>query len=471
MIAFLLGLYQEFGINGPHLIVGPMSVIGNWGAEIDKFANGLIDYHIHYGEKESREEELIRYMKRRRSNGCHSHRHSKKNDHSKQNHRPPISVIITSYELVIRDISMLKRLNSWKHHSSSSRSGSNSSSNESDGIQYLIVDEAHRIKNRQSTLYNKLLQLDVHHRMLLTGTPLQNNIQELWSLLSFILPGLFDANSDFQQWFNRPFEGDVLVSNGHESAMIEMKMDSNINNSTSHMMIPVTPASTSALTTMGSTPTSVNKKKKVVYRLLINDSVESSCTLSNEQRLSIIQALHRVLKPFFLRRVKSEVAIDLPSKVEKIIYCPMHPLQRLLHHLLRKMIEHQEQEKQFRKTQWGSIGTPNNTRRGGNGGGSGPSTPGLSGLRQLLRDQEDGSNEMQFKNLVMQLRKICNHPYLLLEDIHGIPDEQYFQYLLPSCGKLTVLNQLVNNLLVQSPGSKVSNLLRLFYEKTIRNAF
>lgn len=423
VIAFLVRLSKEYGINGPHVIVGPMSVIENWGAEIKKFAELDIDCHIHYGsDKESRENKLNQFKKKK----LHQQKTIEK---SKSNSNcigsdklcrtggtvdlslkksPHISVIITTYELAIRDINFFKKkFNDWNG-----------------GIQYLVVDEAHRIKNRHSILYKKLSELNVQHSMLLTGTPLQNNIQELWSLLSFILPGLFHSNSDFQQWFNRPFEGNS------NAPSIEMKVAKDAS--------CCSPATSSS-----------GAEKKVIYRLLVSNQVENTSSLTSDQRLRIIQSLHRVLKPFFLRRVKSEVAIDLPPKVEKILYCPMYPLQALLHRMLRKSVEHQEEEK-MRKAQWRNRGTP---------GTNSTSTPGLSGLRQLLRDQDDGSCELQFNNLVMQLRKICNHPYLLLEDIEGIPDEYYFPYLLSSCGKLTVLNELVNALLVNNPDSKVIKLL------------
>ena len=69
------------------------------------------------------------------------------------------------------------------------------------------MDEAHRLKNSQAKLFSTLLSLKGRRHLLLTGTPLQNNLKELWSLLHFILPTVFYDLSEFSDWFNRPFVG------------------------------------------------------------------------------------------------------------------------------------------------------------------------------------------------------------------------------------------------------------------------
>jgi SWI/SNF-related matrix-associated actin-dependent regulator of chromatin subfamily A member 5 len=68
--------------------------------------------------------------------------------------------------------------------------------------EYLIVDEAHKIKNEESQISKKLRQLDTSHRLLLTGTPLQNNLHELWALLNFLLPDVFGSSDEFDEWFD-----------------------------------------------------------------------------------------------------------------------------------------------------------------------------------------------------------------------------------------------------------------------------
>ncbi len=68
--------------------------------------------------------------------------------------------------------------------------------------EYLIVDEAHKIKNEESQISKKLRQLDTRYRLLLTGTPLQNNLHELWALLNFLLPEVFTSSEEFDEWFD-----------------------------------------------------------------------------------------------------------------------------------------------------------------------------------------------------------------------------------------------------------------------------
>ena len=68
--------------------------------------------------------------------------------------------------------------------------------------EYIIVDEAHKIKNEESQISKRLRQLDSRYRLLLTGTPLQNNLHELWSLLNFLLPEIFSSADAFDEMFD-----------------------------------------------------------------------------------------------------------------------------------------------------------------------------------------------------------------------------------------------------------------------------
>lgn len=67
---------------------------------------------------------------------------------------------------------------------------------------YLIIDEAHRLKNEDSQFSQNIRILNTEHRLLLTGTPLQNNLHELWALLNFLLPDVFSSSEEFDEWFN-----------------------------------------------------------------------------------------------------------------------------------------------------------------------------------------------------------------------------------------------------------------------------
>uniref|UniRef100_A0A4W5P077 SWI/SNF related BAF chromatin remodeling complex subunit ATPase 4 n=1 Tax=Hucho hucho TaxID=62062 RepID=A0A4W5P077_9TELE len=198
------------------------------------------------------------------------------------------NVLLTTYEYIIKDKQVLAKIR-WK---------------------YMIVDEGHRMKNHHC----KLTQvLNTHYlaprRVLLTGTPLQNKLPELWALLNFLLPTIFKSCSTFEQWFNAPF------------AMTGEKVD-----------------------------------------------------LNEEETILIIRRLHKVLRPFLLRRLKKEVEAQLPEKVEYVIKCDMSALQRVLYrHMQAK----------------GVLLTD----------GSEKDKKGKGGTKTLM-------------NTIMQLRKICNHPYM-----------------------------------------------------------
>ena len=111
-----------------------------------------------------------------------------------------------------------------------------------------MVDEGHRMKNSRSKFAQTLGQkYNSDHRLLLTGTPLQNNLAELWSLLNFLLPKVFSSCDDFEKWFSLPL-------------------------------------------------------KK------ISIETEAEAQLTEEEKLLIINRLHQVLRPFLLRRVKKEVS-------------------------------------------------------------------------------------------------------------------------------------------------------------------
>jgi SNF2 family DNA or RNA helicase len=95
-------------------------------------------------------------------------------------------VCVTSYEMCLLEKSAFKKL-SW---------------------QYIMIDEAHRIKNENSSLSQIVRMFECRNRLLITGTPLQNNLHELWALLNFLLPDVFSSHEDFEQWFNEEQDGE-----------------------------------------------------------------------------------------------------------------------------------------------------------------------------------------------------------------------------------------------------------------------
>lgn len=216
-IALLAHLACEKGIWGPHLIVVPTSVMLNWETEFLKWCPAF---------------KILTYF------GSAKERKIKRQGWLKPN---SFHVCITTYRLVIQDSKVFKR-KKWK---------------------YLILDEAHLIKNWKSQRWQTLLNFNSKRRILLTGTPLQNDLMELWSLMHFLMPHIFQSHQEFKDWFCNPISGMV---EGQEK---------------------------------------VNKE--------------------------VIDRLHNVLRPFLLRRLKRDVEKQLPMKFEHVIYCRLSKRQRNLY--------------------------------------------------------------------------------------------------------------------------------------------
>ncbi|GMG39235.1 unnamed protein product [Ambrosiozyma monospora] len=223
MIAFLM----EQGIEGPFLVVGPLSTVSNWINEFKKFAPSIkaLGYVGHMPTRTKLKRIFSQY-----------------------------SVIVTSYEICIKDFAYFNR-SYWK---------------------FLIVDEGHRLKNTNCLLIRKLRKLKASNRLLLTGTPLQNNLNELWSLLNFILPEIFHNIDMFQQWFD--FSG-----------MEKLKDDD------------------------GNEDGAINK------------------VIDMEIQKTLVGNLHTILRPFLLRRVKKDVIKDLPPKREYIVYSKLSEKQEIFY--------------------------------------------------------------------------------------------------------------------------------------------
>ncbi|SMN19704.1 similar to Saccharomyces cerevisiae YDR334W SWR1 Swi2/Snf2-related ATPase that is the structural component of the SWR1 complex [Maudiozyma saulgeensis] len=215
---------------GPHLIVVPTSVLLNWEMEFKRFAPGL-KVLTYYGTPQQRKEKRKGWNK-----------------------PDAFHVCIVSYQLVVQDQHSFKR-KKWE---------------------YMILDEAHNIKNFRSTRWQALLNFNTRRRLLLTGTPLQNNLAELWSLLYFLMPqtvidgqkvsGFADLEA-FQQWFGHP----------------------------------------------------------------VDKIIETNGGVQDEETKKTVTKLHQVLRPYLLRRLKADVEKQMPAKYEHIVYCRLSKRQRYLY--------------------------------------------------------------------------------------------------------------------------------------------
>ena len=253
-----IALFAYLAINkanwGPHLIIVPTTIIVNWEIEFKKWCPSfkILSY---FGSQKERKIKRYGWF---RPNSFH--------------------VCITSYKLVIQDYSIFKRKR-WE---------------------YIVLDEAQNIKNFKSKRWQMLLNFHARRKLLLTGTPLQNDIMEIWSYLHFLMPNLFYSNVEFREWFHTQFYNAI-----HNNAAL------------------------------------------------------------NKQ---IISSLHSILRPFLLRRLKKDVEKQLPEKIEHVVYCELSRRQKYLYD---EYINTDMTQNTLKKNDYFSI-----------------------------------------MNVLMQLRKVCNHPDL-----------------------------------------------------------
>lgn len=147
----------------------------NWEMEFKKWCPGF-KILTYYGSQKERKQKRVGWTK---ANAFH--------------------VCITSYKLVIQDHQSFRR-KKWK---------------------YLILDEAQNIKNFKSQRWQLLLNFQTEQRLLLTGTPLQNNLMELWSLMHFLMPHVFQSHREFKEWFSNPMTGMIEGNSEYNDSIIK----------------------------------------------------------------------------------------------------------------------------------------------------------------------------------------------------------------------------------------------------------
>ncbi|KAK2766022.1 hypothetical protein FQN54_007537 [Arachnomyces sp. PD_36] len=259
LITYLIDKKKQ---NGPFLVIVPLSTLTNWNLEFEKWAPS-VSRIVYKGPPNTRkqQQQAIRWGN--------------------------FQVLLTTYEYIIKDRPVLSKVK-WVH---------------------MIVDEGHRMKNAGSKLSSTLTHYyHTRYRLILTGTPLQNNLPELWALLNFVLPTIFKSVKSFDEWFNTPFA---------------------------------------------------------------NTGGQDRMELTEEEQLLVIRRLHKVLRPFLLRRLKKDVEKDLPDKQETVIKCRFSALQAKLYK---------------------QLATHN---------------------KMAVSDGKGGKTGMRgLSNMLMQLRKLCNHPFV-----------------------------------------------------------
>ncbi|CAL5337698.1 hypothetical protein CsSME_00020957 [Camellia sinensis var. sinensis] len=177
-ISLIAYLMENKGITGPYLIVAPKAVLPNWVHEFSTWAPSIVAilYDGRLDERKALREEYSGEGK--------------------------FNVLITHYDLIMRDKAFLKKIH-WY---------------------YMIVDEGHRLKNHECALARTLVSgYRIRRRLLLTGTPIQNSLQELWALLNFLLPSIFNSVENFEEWFNAPFADRCDVSLTDEEELLVIR--------------------------------------------------------------------------------------------------------------------------------------------------------------------------------------------------------------------------------------------------------
>ncbi|KAM6182859.1 lymphoid-specific helicase isoform 3-T3 [Erethizon dorsatum] len=262
---------------------------------------------------------------------------------------------------------------------------------------YLIVDEGHRIKNTKCRLIRELKRFNADNKLLLTGTPLQNNLSELWSLLNFLLPDVFDDLESFESWFD--------------------------------------------ITSLSETAEDI---------------------IAKEREQNVLHMLHQILTPFLLRRLKSDVALEVPPKREVVVYAPLSKKQEVFYTaIVNRTIANMFGSSEEETVELSPNGRPKRrTRKSINYSKIDEFPNELEKLISQIQPEVDKERpvgevnipieseiDLKLQNIMMLLRKCCNHAYLIEYPIDPVTQEfKIDEELITNSGKFLILDRMLPEL-------------------------
>ena len=377
--------------NRPCLVVCPLSVLSSWMAESRRWTPGLKVLRFH-GSSNERDR-----LKKIATGDIDAYGHQTANARRKLNIRrnaagkpvidlnsdldelaneQHVDLIVTTYEGFLAEQSWFKRVFVWR---------------------YVVLDEGHKIKNDMSLISKALQGLGAEYRLILTGTPLQNNLMELWALLHWLYPEVFTERT-----------ADIFK-------------------------------------------TSFNLTKGQVNTQFMDDT-------------------RRLLEVIMLRRMKNSPGVDLnlPPKTEVLLYVPLTPMQRfwylrlltradqgLLDELFSnaKKKEAESRRKEFQQLKeiecMSELEAVDEAARQPAVAGEWEETKHImkQAIEHEQQDEKKGSAWQKLMNILMQLRKCCNHPYTLP---HTEPDPYYLgEHIIHASSKFIVLDKMIEELVIK----------------------
>ena len=355
----------ERGVKGPFLVVAPLSTMPNWIREFERFAPSIYTIMYH-GSKKVRK--------------CVFKKIKKPLQLSEKSNKLP--VVLIHYGLVRYDFKSLVSVK-WS---------------------YMVLDEGHMIKNWATKVNRGLNLFNCDSRLILTGTPIQNNLSELWSLLNFLMPAIFNDRNTFKHWF------DVRG----------------------------------------------NLKEEVIDR---------------ERHKPIIETIQRIIRPFIMRRMKCDVSLNLPPKMEILVYCPLTRVQKnfykaLLNRTIMSIVreeygikhaleEQKEDEKVVRSSRY-DVDYKEMSDKEFMDIINGNETLPVSWTGEIVRYEEPDllpvKIEVSAHQVSIHLRKVVNHPYLIAHPYDQMEDGKALiisEEMVQISGKMRILDQMLKNLIAK----------------------